>query len=149
MNYRATPPELKKVLLFSAFILFTASAFAQSAYYSIDKRQYCPWIDSLNKFDTCTTTDEASLIVVNAGKNMFVHTTPSMKSVYYVTKYSIDPDTYVQTYEVTSNDDRKYTFTFDILASEIRVMVFKSDGKIYGLTFHIKSYWVGDNKSSS
>ena len=119
--------KIKHLLLILAFSAMTLTLKAQlsfSCYY----REVCAWNEAEGHYeDECTGHDEASLFVMNEEETMFTHTTPSMKTTYYVQESEYDEENEVWTYDVISDVGNKYFFIFDPYANEIRVLADADD----------------------
>lgn len=86
-----------------------------------------------------TRTDEASMFVVNPAWTVFEHTTPAMKSTYYVQSSKKDGDVY--SYEVKSDVGNNYTFQVDLKNSKMDIIGKNSEGRWFVRRWHFKSTW--------
>lgn len=129
----------KFFLILSIFVLFAITEINAQVSFSCTYREYCDWNEKTQKFETkCDGYEESSLFVMNKSETMFTHTTPEMKSTYYVDKKEYDEQNDVYTYDVTSDVGNKYFYIFDVKNKEIRA-VFEQDGKTILLRFYVKS----------
>lgn len=129
-----------KVLTGIALLLFSAPAFAQYTYYACDTREHCDWDSTSAQYINCDKSDMNSMFKLNAAQTMFEHTTPDLKSAYYVSSHEYDSENNVEVYKVTSDVGNDYTFILDTTNDEVRI-VGESDEAIYMLRFHIKRTW--------
>jgi hypothetical protein len=127
----------RTLLLLLCALCCTFIAQAQKSY-SATYRSYCDWNETTKKFENCSGYDDNSLFEMNSDQTMFIHTTATIKSSYYVKSKEHDATNDVEIYEVTSDVGNKYTYIFDEKNKEIRV-VFLRDGKTQLLTFTIKA----------
>lgn len=107
-------------------LLLCANAFSQTSF-SCYYREYCPWNDETEEYEECSGFEEASLFVVNEEETMFVHTTETIKSSYYIDKKEYDEENEVFVYNVTSDVGNKYIYIFDIPNKQIRVVIIKNE----------------------
>lgn len=129
----------KFILILSILIVFALIEVKAQVSFSCTYREYCNWDEKTQKFETkCDGYEESSLFVMNKNETMFTHTTPEMKSTYYVDKKEYDKENDVYTYDVTSDVGNKYFYIFDVKNKEIRA-VFEQDGKTVLLRFYVKS----------
>ncbi|MGB9701261.1 MAG: hypothetical protein ACPL1A_00890 [Candidatus Kapaibacteriota bacterium] len=129
----------KFFLILSIFVLFAITEIKAQVSFSCNYREYCDWNEKTQKFETkCDGYEESSLFVMNKNETMFTHTTPEMKSTYYVDKKEYDEQNDVYTYDVTSDVGNKYFYIFDVKNKEIRA-VFEQDGKTILLRFYVKA----------
>ena len=132
---------LQKIIFTATIALAAIPAFAQYTYFSCDTREECQWDTTSQQFVDCQKSDENSLFKLNKDKTMFEHTTETLKSAYYVAKYTYDDVNDVDVYDVTSDVGNKYTFIVDDVSSEIRIVGTSKDGSIYMLRMHVKQKW--------
>ena len=131
---------LRKILFGIALLFFSVPVFAQYTYYACDTREHCDWDSTSNEYVNCDKTDMNSMFKLNSAQTMFEHTTPDLKSAYYVNSHEHDSQNNVEVYKVTSDVGNNYTFIVDTAYSEVRI-VGQSDDAIYMLRFHIKRTW--------
>ena len=135
---------MKQLLVLLALVIFTNTIRAQSTFISSDNRQSCYWDSTEQKFSLCEALEEfTSLFTLNAGESMFVHTTPTMKSSYYVKSktYSAETDTY--SYDVLSDVGNKYQFILGKNAANFVILStgHASSSQDYIMKFPIKKKW--------
>ena len=134
---------MKSIMIILAFLIAT-TAMAQTSYVTSDTRQTCYWDAGSQKFSVCGDIEGFEcMFTLNADQTMFVHTTPKMKSSYYIKgkTYSSDADAY--TYDVMSDVGNKYQF---ILGKSSANFVILSTGHAdakddYIMKFPIKKQW--------
>lgn len=136
-------PLLRKILFAGTFFFCSAPAFAQYTYYSCDSREDCDWDSTSQQSINCQTQDLSSMFKLNATETMFEHTTPTLKSAYYVSTHEHDSANNVEVYTVTSDVGNKYTFVVDTARSEIRIVGRSATGT-YIVRWHLKSTWSGE-----
>lgn len=124
-------------LLFS--LGFFTLSFSQ-IYFSCNYREECQWNKEVKQFEECNKLEDLSMFVLNVDRTMFYHTSVSGKSAYYIQKNVKDDVKDVHTYEVYSDDGRKYLFVLVIAHSEFRIMPLGSD-EVYMLRYYIKKSW--------
>ncbi|MDX1912251.1 MAG: hypothetical protein SFV22_12225 [Saprospiraceae bacterium] len=126
--------------LFTAFLLVLAhSAIAQvniSCYY----REYCKWNAYKETFDRCEGYEESSLFKINKAETMFMHTTESIKSAYYINEKTQNSDTGVWQLNVESDAGNSYIYFLDLDNNEIRVAA-NIDDELIMIRFYIKRVW--------
>lgn len=125
-------------LLLICAVSCTLSSFAQTNY-SCTYRSYCDWNASTSKFENCEGYEDNSLFEMNKDETMFIHTTATIKSSYYVKKKEYDSQNDVYVYEVTSDVGNKYTYIFDAKNKEIRAVFVNGDNQTQMVTFTVKS----------
>ena len=134
--------KMKKILQL-AFILLLATTIKAQTHYSCDTKQVCNWNATTKAFDDCGTKDEYScMFTMNADESIFNHTTPTMKSAYYVQSKSYDAATQGTLYEVTSDVGNKYTFIINMTSKMVGILSSgKANATDYLIKFTIKSSW--------
>lgn len=135
-------------------ILFFLQLFLQAAgqtmYFSTDHFKVCTWNSYAEKFDDCTEKEESTLFTLNAEQTMFQHTTPTMKSSYFVSSHEYDEKTELWTYKVKSDAGNEYLFLIDLKNDALNIMGKTTGGKsqTYLITHHLKNTWKdGDDDS--
>ena len=125
--------------IFFALLMVSAvlSMKAQLSF-SCTHREYCAWNTRLEIFTDCQGYDENSLFVINDNETMFVHTTPTMKSSYYIQNKEYDKESNQLRYDVVSDVGNKYYYVFDLEEKEIRILIDNDDG-ISMLRFTVKA----------
>ena len=119
---------MKKLLLLlfiTPFISFSQTSF------SCNSKEQCNW----NKYDkdwlTCGDAYENNcLFEMNKDETMFVHTTPKMKSTYYIKKYRYTEEQANESffaYDVVSDTGNKYYFIFDMKLKEVKAVYTSGD----------------------
>lgn len=134
---------MKKIIQLALIMFMATTIKAQVTHYSIDTKQVCNWNTSTKSFDDCGTKDEYScLFTLNADETIFNHTTPTMKSAYYVKSKSYDAATKGTMYEVTSDVGNKYTFIINLNSNMLGILSSgKADKVDYLIKYTIKSNW--------
>ena len=114
---------MKKILL----LLFVTPiiCFSQTSF-SCNLKENCDWNEYTANWETCTDAYEDNcLFVMNSEETMFVHTTETIKSTYYVKKSRYtkeDQENGIFSYDVVSDAGNKYYFIFDITNKEVKAV---------------------------
>ncbi len=106
--------------------------------YSVDTREDCNWDGK--KFVDCSTKEDKSLFEMNAAETVFVHTTSTMKTSYYVREKEYDSAKKQSTYQMRSDSGNEYTFIVNPDNKSISV-VGKDKDKVFGVFFRVKTQW--------
>lgn len=134
---------MKHLLIAIASLIITSSISAQT-YISSDSRQSCFWNATDQKFTECGNSENfESMFTLNALETMFVHTTSTMKSSYYIKSKTYMPETDAYNFEVLSDVGNKYQF---ILGKNSANFIILSTGHAdskddYIMKFPIKKKW--------
>lgn len=131
---------MKSLLLSAIFSLLFVNVLHGQTTFTCTYREYCDWDNAAGKFVNCQGYEENSMFKMNKEESMFVHTTETIKSAYYVESKEYDKQNDVYKYNVTSDVGNKYLYIFDLKNKEIRVLINGTD-KIQLLRFYVKSYW--------
>jgi len=126
----------------SIFILFLilsglTNLKAQTSF-SCTLHQYCYWSESSKNYQNCKGFEENSLFVVGKDEKYFTHEILNMKTTYLINEKQYNKENDVWIYEVTSEDGKKYSYTFDPRNKEIFFVPKKSE-KTVMQTFSIKT----------
>jgi hypothetical protein len=84
-------------------------------------------------------TDESSLFVLNPEETIFEHTTPTIKSSYYVQSKKNEGKVY--NYEVKSDVGNSYTFEVDLEQNKIDIVGKTDKGRWFIVRRHLKRVW--------
>lgn len=131
----------KSLFLIAAFQLALVSIGFSQTYFSCYYRQICEWNDFTEDFDICEGYDEQSMFKMNAEETMFIHTTETIRSSYYINSTEYDTERELWVYDVTSDVGNNYMYIFDPNNDEIRVLIFAEDGSSSLIRFYVKSMW--------
>src|SRR5450432_238602 len=102
---------MKRLVILLALVASFNNMYAQSTYVSSDSRQSCFWNSTDQKFSECGNVEDfESMFTLNDAETMFVHTTKTMKSSYYVKNKTYLADTDAYSYDVMSDVGNKYQF---------------------------------------
>ena len=143
---------MKTLLSIVAFFSFGFPADGQTMYFSADYFKVCKWNGYTQKFDDCSKKEESSLFTLNAEQTMFHHTTPTMKSSYYVTSQDYDEKTEMWTYKVKSDVGNDYVFLINLKDDALNILGKTSgeNAQTYLITHHLKNTWKdGDDEPSA
>ena len=129
---------MKKLLL---LLLFTTPiiCFSQTSF-SCDLREFCDW-DEVTKVweNDCDPFEYNCLFVMNKDETMFVHTTPTIKSRYYV-KEILDIGEEDQIwYSVVNDVNNEYLFLFDLRHEEIKAITEDDNGNSILIRWYVKA----------
>ena len=135
---------MKHLLLFFLTCIAWYGVHAQTTYITSEQKQVCHWDSTEQKFSICTAQEEFQcMFTLNAEQTMFTHTTPGIKSSYYIQskKYEAESDCY--DYEVTSDVGNKYKFIIGNNAANVVILstgheIMSND---YIVKFTIKKKW--------
>ena len=75
---------------------------------------------------------------MNKDETMFVHTTPTMKSTYYV-KDKLSSEDNQFTYNVVSDAGNEYYYIFDVKNEEIKAITEDENGNSILIRWYVKS----------
>tara|TARA_B110000285_G_scaffold207369_1_gene246694 strand:- start:719 stop:1126 length:408 start_codon:yes stop_codon:yes gene_type:complete len=135
---------MKNILLI-VLVLLGSIAYAQKTVTTIDS-QICYWNDSAKEFtDSCRYKEEnPARLSFNDEETMFIHTTFTMTSTYYVTgtDHKKEEDGEVYIYFTTSDVGNKYIVFIDLEYNEVRFM--PADGS-YIISSIIKRVFVEED----
>jgi len=84
-------------------------------------------------------TDESSLFMLNPAETMFEHTTPAMKSTYYVQSKSNDGKVF--SFEVKSDVGNSYTFDLNLKEDKLDIFGKDAKGRWFVKRLHFKRVW--------
>ena len=132
---------MKKILL----LLFITPiiGFSQTSF-SCNLKEQCDWNEYAENWETCADAFENNcLFEMNKDETMFVHTTATMKSTYYVKKSRYtqeDQEKGLFTYDVVSDTGNKYYFIFDMTNNEVKAISTSGDkDDWYLIRWYVKS----------
>ncbi|MGY8951411.1 MAG: hypothetical protein ACKVJW_06475 [Flavobacteriales bacterium] len=114
---------MKKILL----LLFVTPiiCFSQTSF-SCNLKENCAWNEYTASWETCDDAYEDNcLFEMNNDETMFVHTTETIKSTYYVKKSRYtkeDQENGIFSYDVVSDAGNQYYFIFDITNKEVKAV---------------------------
>ena len=131
---------MKKILL----LLFITPiiCFSQTSF-SCDLKEFCDWNEYKETWENdCNPFEYNCLFVMNKDETMFVHTTETMKSTYYVKKSRStqeEEDEGLFTYDVVSDAGNKYYFIFDMANKEVKTITEDENGSSILIRYYVKS----------
>ena len=132
---------MKKILLLLLFIT-PIICFSQTSF-SCDLKEFCDWNEYKDTWeDDCNPFEYNCLFVMNKDETMFVHTTETMKSTYYVKKSRStqeEEDEGLFTYDVVSDAGNKYYFIFDMANKEVKTITEDENGSSILIRYYVKS----------
>jgi predicted RND superfamily exporter protein len=131
---------MKRFIFITSFALIGLTNLKAQTSFSCNYRQYCYWSESTKNYQNCKGFDENSIFVISKDEKAFTHEIESMKSTYSINEKVYDKETDTWTYQVTSNEGHKYTYTFDPTNKEVR-FVPKKDEKTVMQIFSIKAIY--------
>ena len=132
---------MKRLLLLLMFLGAGTLLRAQTAFFSTDKVTYCDWDNANEEFINCKETLESSLFKLNDSETMFMHTTESISSSYFVQSSEYDKSTDTYSYKVKSDVGSSYTFIVDLKNDKFSVVGVDKSGSVYLLRHRIKRAW--------
>lgn len=118
---------MKKLFLLSAILLLSLNLFSQTSI-TVETRHFCIYQFENQEFTDCDETEEPSIFVFNESETLFTHTTPGIKSTYYILDTDHDSDNGVFMYETVSDVGNEYIFIIDLKESII-VALYMNDYK--------------------
>ncbi|MDO4216805.1 MAG: hypothetical protein Q4D03_01365 [Bacteroidales bacterium] len=130
---------MKKIIIALILISLGYSTMAQ-AYFSCTQRSVFVYNETTESYDLMQSYEETSLFELNENLTMFTHTTPNMKSTYYIKDQEYDEESSIYLFDVVSDVGNKYTYIFDLENKVIKV-VFEDDNEIRMLLFTVKHMW--------
>jgi len=128
---------MKKLLL---LLLFTTPiiCFSQTSF-SCNLKEFCDWNEYKDTWeDDCNPFEYNCLFVMNKDETMFVHTTATMKSTYYV-KEKLSGEDNQFTYEVVSDVGNEYYYIFDVKNEEVKAITEDENGNSILIRWYVKS----------
>ncbi len=128
--------------IFALILLGTSASFAQQNF-SCKSRELCDWDGDTGTSSNCNSEEESSLFAINADETLFDHTTPTIKSTYYIKSKKKSGSILI--YKVTSDVGNEYNYVFDPSKDEIRVTGGALGSKM--VKFIVKSSWGGGSTS--
>lgn len=129
---------MKQTLLILTFALIGFTNLKAQTSYSCTYRQFCYLNEASQKYGNCEGYEESSLFKFNKDETLFIHTTETIKSTYYIESKQYDEKNDSYTCTVTSDVGNKYIYVFDRKNKEVRT-TFKRDGKTTLLIFTVKA----------
>ncbi len=127
---------MRQIISSIALVCFTTTLMHAQLNISCNSRELCDWDG--NTASSCEESEESSLFKINGDETMFEHTTPTIKSAYYIK--SKKKAGRVTTLKVTSDVGNEYTFTIDLPNMVVRA-VGKAVGEGRVVKFNIKRSW--------
>lgn len=127
---------MKKLLL----LLFVTPiiCFSQTSF-SCDLKEFCDWDEVTEVWENdCDPFEYHCLFEMNKDETMFVHTTPTMKSTYYV-KEKLSAEDNQFTYNVVSDVGNEYFYIFDVKNEEVKAITEDENGNSILIRFYVKS----------
>lgn len=110
---------------------------------SCDARETCDWDVETDETTNCTEIEESSLFVLNEDETMFIHTTETMKSAYYIKDKEQREGTTTWVFDVVSDVGNKYLFLVDLKEEKMQIAS-KSSEEFYLISFNIKHMWIDE-----
>jgi hypothetical protein len=114
------------------------TAFAQ-VNISCDSREICKYNAETEDFEDCNKYEEHSIFKINADETMFIHTTETIKSAYYIKEKTQDEDG-IWTLTVQSDVGNNYIYFLDLKNDQV-VVAAKIDDELKMIKFHVKKVW--------
>ena len=129
---------MKKLLLLLLLFVTPIICFSQTSF-SCDLKEYCDWneVTEVWEYD-CDPFEYNCLFEMNKDETMFVHTTPTMKSTYYV-KDKLSSEDNQFTYNVVSDAGNEYYYIFDVKNEEIKAITEDENGNSILIRWYVKS----------
>ncbi len=133
-----------KRILITLVLLSLGWTISAQAFFSCTHRSLYHYNEYTREYDLINGYDENSLFELNDDVTMFTHTTPTIKSTYYITDKEYDEDASLYTFNVRSDVGNKYTYMFDLENELIKVLSIDEDD-IYLIVFTIKHMWYDED----
>ena len=128
---------MKKLLLLLLFVS-PIICFSQTSL-SCNLKEFCYWDDVSESWgDDCNPFEDNSLFVMNKDETMFVHTTSTIKSTYYV-KETLPSKEDLYWYSVVSDVGNEYIFLFDLKNEEVKAITEDENGSSILIRYYVKS----------
>jgi hypothetical protein len=127
-------------------LLFLSSQAFSQLNISCKYREMCLWNEASESFEDCKGYDENSRFRINQDETMFIHTTESIQSAYYINEKEIDEETGVMIYYVESDVGNEYVYFFDLEHDEVRIAA-EMEGEMVMVRFMIKKVWSNKERS--
>lgn len=119
---------MKKLFLLLVLGFFTLNLFSQTSI-TVETKKFCIYQIEQQEFTDCNITEEPSIFVFNKQETLFTHTTPTIKSTYYVRETDHDDSNNgIFMYNVVSDVGNEYIFIFD-LKERVIVALYMNDYK--------------------
>ena len=135
---------MKTIATFLLLFLST-QAFAQLNV-SCKYREMCLWDEDEESFNDCKGYEENSRFKINEDETMFIHTTETIQSAYYINEKEVDDETGVIIYYVESDVGNEYVYFFDLEHDEIRIAA-EMEGEMVMVRFMVKKVWSNKERS--
>jgi len=138
--------EIKKILYMKILLLllFTTPiiCFSQTSF-SCNLKEFCDWNEYKETWENdCNSFEYNCLFVMNKDETMFVHTTATIKSTYFVKKsrYTQEQaDENFFAYDVVSDVGNEYYFIFDMANKEVKTITKDENGNSILIRYYVKS----------
>ena len=127
---------MKKITL---LFLITIGVLKSQTNISSDEFDVCKWFPTDNYVDECVTVKQPCLFFVNKAETMIIHTTPTLKSTYYVQNKNYFEDTKTFVYNVNSDVGNSYVIAIDFKKSQVRIFLENGNNDSYMSRYYIKS----------
>ena len=128
---------MKKLLLLLLFVT-PIICFSQTSF-SCDLKEFCDWNEDNNTWERdCNPFEDHSLFVMNKDETMFIHTTSTMKSTYYVKEKLSEEDNQFS-YNVVSDVGNEYFYIFDVKNEEVKALTEDENGNAILVRWYVKS----------
>lgn len=131
-----------KLISALVFVIVTTISFSQLGI-STNYRQDGTWNESTEKWDISSTDDSGTLFEFNKDLTMFKHTTATITSNYYITKWDYDDKEAKYTMTVKSDAGNEYEMIIDGINNCVAFFYWKGD--TYYLVRHtIQNSWFNE-----
>jgi hypothetical protein len=117
--------------------LMSLTSFAQTAYISCSERTLVKSVDK-GDFEVIKTESQNSIFEIT--QNQILHTTPSMKSAYYIERFKKEEQPNIYEMYVMSDVGNLYLVVVDLVKNEVRFF-YIIDNTTYVVVYKIKKYW--------
>jgi hypothetical protein len=128
-----------KTFILGCFLLLSASIFGQLSI-STNYRQDGVWNEETSTWDILSTDENGTLFEFNKELTTFHHTTATISSDYYVTKYEYNEEEVKYTMQIKSDVGNEYEMIIDGVNNCV-CFFYWYENKYYMVRHTIKKTW--------
>jgi ADP-glucose pyrophosphorylase len=128
-----------KAIIFSCFLLLSTTIFAQLSV-STNYRQDGVWNEETSSWDILSTDEKGTLFEFNKELTTFHHTTATISSDYYITKWEYNDEEVKYTMQIKSDVGNEYEMIIDGINNCV-IFFYWSEGRYYMVRHTIKNSW--------
>lgn len=134
---------MKQILLIISLLFASIISFAQLNI-STNYRQDGVWNEETSQWDILSTDEGGTLFEFNKELTTFHHTTASISSDYFITKYDYNDEEVKYTMNIKSDVGNEYEMIIDGINNCVCFFYWR-DNKYYLVRHTIKNTWIKEN----